>query len=174
MSRQMQPSMPTDDSPMELEYTCKKCSRAFETRMAHKIEVHNEEEADIMCPWCKTTRTYHSPDPDEINRPPAVVNTSTKVEDGCTTARMFFEGGAWLQYRETPEGRVREEMFNPDGDEIESFNAEIEHEDSEPVSELYDPPEAYLRSAVEQYRKYTVRGIRIQKSHIHAVLINGH
>lgn len=172
MSRQMQPSMPTDDSPMNLEYNCESCPRDFEAKMAHKIEVHNEKEADIMCPWCKTTASYHPPD--EINRPPAIVDSSTKTEDGCTVARMFFEGGSWLQYRETAEGRVREEMFNEDGKQIESFNAEIEHEDFGPISELYDPPEAYLRSAVKQYEEYTVRGIRIQKPHIYAVLINGH
>lgn len=77
---------------------------------------------------------------------------------------MFFEGGAWLQFRETPDGRVHEEMFDADGEEIQSFNAEIEHDDGD-LTELYDPPEAYLRSAVEQYEKYTVRGIRIRKPH---------
>ncbi len=114
---------------------------------------------------------YHPPE--EIERPPAIVGTSITTTDGSTTARMFFEGGAWLQYRQTPDGCVREEMFDADGEKIESFNAEIEHEGRD-LAELYDPPEAYLHSAVEQYEKYTVRGIRIRKPHIHAALVDGH
>lgn len=153
------------------EYNCEHCSRDFSGDMAHQIVVRGPHEADIMCPWCRHIAPYHAPE--EVERPPAMVGTSIVTSGGQTTARMFFEGGAWLQYSETNDGRVREEMFNVDGEQIESFNAEIEHDDCD-RSELYDSPEEYLQRAVDRYEKYTIKGLEIQRPHIAAVLINDH
>lgn len=121
-----------------------------------------------MCPWCQQTATYRPPE--RIERPPAVVGTATTTTDDHTIARLFFEGGAWLQYRETSDGRIREETFTADGELIESSNAETESEDCD-LAELYDPPEEYLRRAVERYETYTPRGLRIHQPHVATTLL---
>lgn len=165
-----EPSQPTTDR-IDWEYTCTNCRRGFNPEMAHQIVIVNETEAELMCSWCKHVDTYHQPSTDEVERPPAIVGqTLQKDAEERFTARIFFEGGAWLQYRETTEGRVCEEVFTADGDRTTSFNAEIEYDGCD-IAQLYDSPKEYCRRAIKQYEKFTVRGLRIQKPHVGAVLV---
>lgn len=62
-------------------------------------------------------------------------------------------------------------VFNADGERIESFKFEFEHDGCD-VTELYDTPEMYCYRAIEQHKKFTLRGFQIQKPHIAAVLID--
>lgn len=165
------PSQPVSESHIDWEYTCSNCRRGFNASMAHQIVLIDETEAELMCPWCKHAGIYDPPDIGDIERPPAIVShTIGTDEQGHSTARVFFDGGAWLQYRETPEGRVREEVFTTDGDLIESGKAEIEYDDCEPAA-LYDLPKSYLSRFISQYQKFTVRGLRIQRPDIAVVLV---
>ncbi len=161
-------STPTEDSPIDWPYVCTNCNHGFDATMAHQIDVVNETEAELMCSWCKQTDTYAPPDAEEIERPPGIVDHAIVTTDnGLTTARLFFEGGAWLQYREAPDGWVYEEMFNAEGDQIESFTPDFEMEDC-------DPATAYLQRIRAYYERYTERGLRRQHPHIAAVLLDGH
>lgn len=152
-------------SNIDWEYICTNCRRGFNASMAHQITIVDEDEAELMCSWCKHTGVYQKPTTEVIERPPAIVG-HTIVDQG-ETARVFFEGGAWLQYRKASDGWVYEEMFNAEGAEIASFKAEFE-------KEACDSPQTYLHRMMEQYDKYTVRGLGIQQPHIAAVLIQGH
>lgn len=165
-------------SNIDWEYTCTNCRRGFNASMAHQITVVNENEAELMCSWCKHTDTYHAPVSEVIERPPAIVGhtiledkteqdstgSQTQSGEGLSTARVFFEGGAWLQYRKASDGWVYEEMFDVGGEKIASFKAEFE-------KEACDSPQEYLHRMMEQYDKYTVRGLGIQLPHIAAVLL---
>lgn len=163
-----QKSQPATESHIDWEYTCPHCSRGFDTSMANQITIVDDTEAELMCSWCKRTDTYDPPVLEEIERPPSIVDyTVVTNEQELTTARVFFEGGAWLQYRETPDGWVYEEMFNVDGEEIESFTPDFDCDD-------VDPATAYLQRLTLEYEKYTKRGLRIQQPHIAAVLLDGH
>lgn len=154
-----------NQSPTEnLEYTCTNCNRGFNASMAHQIVILNENEAELMCSWCKHTDIYQPPDDDEIERPPAIVNhTVGQDSEGHPIARLFFEGGAWLQYRKAPDKWVYEEMFTADGEKEVSYKAEFEREDC-------DTPREYLQRELDRYEKYTVRGLGIQRTHIAAIL----
>lgn len=152
-------------SGIDWEYICTNCSRGFNASMAHQIAILNESEAELMCSWCKHTDNYSSPDAEEIERPTAIVNhTVGNDSEGQPIARVFFEGGAWLQYRKATDGWVYEEMFTADGDEVASFKAEFDRDDC-------DSPSEYLRREIDRYDKYTVRGLGIQRPHIAVVLI---
>ncbi len=158
----------TTESPLDWEYYCPNCDRGFNADMAYQIVLANDTEAELMCTWCKHTSTYEAPAPKAVKRPPAIVNDTIVTNDEeRTTARLFFEGGAWLQYREASDGWVHEEMFNADGEQIESFTPDFEVEDC-------DPATAYLHRTKTRYKKLTVRGLRIQHPHIAAVLLDGH
>ncbi|RRJ33477.1 hypothetical protein [Halocatena pleomorpha] len=112
--------------------------------------------------------TYRPPDESEIERPPAIVNhTIENDSDGLTIARLFFEGGAWLQYRKAADEWVYEEMFTADGEEVASFETEFDRNDC-------NTPEEYLSREIGRYDKYTVRGLGIQRPHIATVLIEGY
>lgn len=144
---------------------CTSCDREFSPQQAHRVRVQ-ESTAEFTCPWCKQMVTADPPT-ELIERPPAIVgHTSTTDEQGLPTARLFFEGGAWLQFREVEEGWVREEMFNADGEEIESFAAEFDRGEC-------DTPAAYLREEANRYPTYTKAGLRVQRPHIAAVLLHG-
>ncbi|RRJ33143.1 hypothetical protein [Halocatena pleomorpha] len=142
---------------------CHHCDRGFDPQQAYRIIVH-ESMADYTCPWCQQTVSADPP-LGVIERPPSIVNTSCTIDDdGLHTARLFFEGGAWLQFRETDNGWVREEMFTPTGEEYESFATEFDREDC-------DPPVDYLNEEANRYTTYTKAGLRIQRPHIAAVLL---
>lgn len=168
MNDEISSSTPKENSPIEWPYTCPNCERGFDAKMAHQIVIVSDTEAELMCWWCRHTATYDPPAPEEIERPPTIVTHSIVMNDhGLTTARLFFEGGAWLQYREVPDDKVYEEIVNSDGEQIESFIPEFERDDC-------DPATAYHERTKAQYEKYTVRGLRIQQPHIAAVLLDGH
>ncbi|UPM43093.1 hypothetical protein [Halocatena salina] len=155
-------------SEIDWEYTCTNCSRGFNASMAHQIVILNESEAEVMCSWCKHTDTYWAPNEEEVERPPAIVNyTVGKDSEGRPIARLFFESGAWLQYRKAADEWVYEEMFTAEGDEVASFKVEFDQDDC-------DTPREYLQREVERYDKYTVRGLGIQRPHIATVLIEGY
>lgn len=153
-------------SEIDWEYVCTNCRRGFNASMAHQIDLVNETEAELMCSWCKHADTYESPDEDEIDRPPAIVSHMIgKDSEGYPIARLFFEGGAWLQYREAPDEWVYEEMFTAEGERVASFKAEFERQDCH-------TPREYIHRELDRYEKYTLRGLGIQRSHIAAVLVN--
>lgn len=161
-------AMSTQKSSSEIdwEYVCTNCRRGFDASMAHQIDLLNETEAELMCSWCKHADTYEPPVADEIERPPAVVNHVTGEDsEGHPIARLFFEGGAWLQYRKAPDEWVYEEMFTTAGEKVASFKAEFERDDC-------NAPREYIHRERERYEKYTVRGVGIQRPHIAAVLID--
>ncbi len=161
-------STPTENSPIEWPYVCPNCNHGFDATMAHQIDVVNETEAELMCSWCKQTDIYDAPDAEEIERPPGIVDhVIVTTDDDLTTARLFFEGGAWLQYREDSDSWVYEEMFNSNGEQIESFKPEFDRDDCAPAT-------AYLQRIKTRYETLTVRGLRRQFPHIAAVLLDGH
>lgn len=140
---------------------CSHCDRGFGPQQAHRIRIH-ESTAEYTCPWCE--RTVSADPPVAFERPPAIVNRScTTGEQGLTTARLFFEGGAWLQFRETEEEQIHEEMFDPDGKEIESFGADREG---------CNTPIDHLHQEANRYITYTKTGLGVQRPHIAAVLLD--
>lgn len=144
---------------------CSHCDRGFSPQQAHRISI-SEATAEYTCPWCKQTISAEPP-LEMIERPPAIVSQSCTTDDAeLLTARLFFEGGAWLQFRETEAGWVREEMFTPDGEESESFATEFDRDDC-------DHPVDYLHEEANRYATYTKAGLRIQRPHIAAVLLDG-
>ncbi|UPM41790.1 hypothetical protein [Halocatena salina] len=144
---------------------CPHCDRGFDPQQAYRITVH-ESTADYTCPWCQQTVSADPP-LGMIERPPGIVSKSCTTDDaGLLTARLFFEGGAWLQFRETDDGWVREEMFTPEGKEYESFATEFDREKCE-------HPTDYLHEEANRYVTYTKAGLRIQRPHIAAVLLDG-
>lgn len=167
-NEQSSTSMPTEDSPIDWPYVCPNCERGFDASMARQIAIVSDTEAELMCSWCRHTATYDAPDAEKIERPPGIVDHAIVTTDhDLTTARLFFEGGAWLQYREDADDWVYEEMFNADGEQIESFKPEFEVENC-------DPATAYLHRMKTRYERLTVRGLQRQFPHIYAVLIDGH
>lgn len=144
---------------------CTHCDRGFNPQQAHRITVY-ESTAEYTCPWCKRTVSADPP-VEMIERPPAIVSQSCTTDaQELSIARLFFEGGAWLQFRETETEWVREEMFNSEGEEIESFATEFDQEDC-------DHPIEYLHQEANQYVTYTKAGLRTQRPHIAAVLLDG-
>lgn len=167
-NEQIPASTPTEDSPIDWPYICTNCNHGFDATMAHQIAIVDDTEAELMCSWCKHTATYDPPAPEKIERPPGIVDhVIVTNDDDLTTARLFFAGGAWLQYREDSDGWVYEEMVNADGKQIESFKPEFERDDC-------DPATAYLQRIKSRYETLTVRGLRRQFPHIAAVLLDGH
>lgn len=161
-------AMSTQKSSSEIdwEYVCTNCHRGFNASMAHQIHVVDETKAELMCSWCKHTDTYGPPDLEEIERPPAIVGHVVGTDGGgYPIARLFFEGGAWLQYRKASDGWVYEEMFTAEGESVASFKAEFERDDC-------DTPQEYVHREIDRYRKYTARGLGIQRSHIATILID--
>lgn len=146
---------------------CSHCDRGFDPQQAHRIRVH-ESTAEYTCPWCKRTVSADPP-LETIERPPAIVNRSCTTDEQESTAarpaRLFFEGGAWLQFRETEDGWIREEMFDADGEMIESFIPELDREE-------YDSPVGYLQQVADRYPTYTKTGLRVQRPHIATVLLD--
>lgn len=133
--------------------------------MAYEINIVDETDAELVCPWCRHTAIYVLPEIDDIERPPAIVDYTIVADDqGLTTAWLYFEGGAWLQYRRAPDEWVYEELFTADGKEVASFNTEFERDDCE-------TPRTYLHREMDRYEAYTVGGLTIQWPHI-ADLLN--
>lgn len=157
-------STPTETSQIDWTYICTNCQRGFDASMAHQIAIVSDTEAELMCTWCKHIDTYEPPVAEEIERPPAIVTHTVGTDsEGHSIARLFFEGGAWLQYRKAPDEWVYEEMFTPAGEKAASYKAEFEREDC-------GPPREYLHRELDRYEKYTVRGLGIQRTHIAAIL----
>lgn len=153
------------DRGTDQELHCEHCDRRFGPKQALRIRVRGPHSAGFSCPRCK--RLVWGTTPDDINRPPPIVGNARKIDDELVTARAFFRGGAYLQFRETPKGWVREEMFNEDSDEIESFPVELDRDNC-------DPPMEYLDRELKRYPTYTITGLRLERPHIAAVLIHGH
>ncbi|WP_330630286.1 hypothetical protein [Halocatena halophila] len=142
---------------------CTNCDRGFVPQQAHRIE-RQETTATYTCPWCKQT-VVADPPREPVERPPSIVTHSIVTdEDGHSIARLFFEGGSWLQFSETGDGWVREEMFDADGVKIESFAADFNRD-------ACDTPEAYLHQEIVRYDTYTVAGLKIQRPHVATVLL---
>ncbi len=157
-------STPKSTSPIDWEYICTHCRRGFNTSMAHQITMVDDTAAELMCSWCKHTDIYEPPNMEDIERPPALVSHTVRHDsEGEALARGFFEGGAWLQYREAPDGWVYEEMFTPAGENVASFKAESERDDC-------NTPREYIRREMDRYETYTVRGVEVQRPHIAGVL----
>lgn len=130
-NKQLPASTPTEESPIDWPYVCRDCGHGFDASMARQIDIVSDTEAEIMCSWCRHTATYDPPESDDIERPPEIVDHTVFTDDGLTTARLFFEGGAWLQYRRASDEWVYEELFTADGAEVASSKAEFERDDCE-------------------------------------------
>lgn len=156
---------PTVDSRTVNQITCPSCEHSFPAHRAPRINYRGGEDAEYTCPECATQST-HQPPETYIERPPTIVDHSLQTdEEGLRTARLFFEGGAWLQFRQAPRGWVREEMFDEQGHETASLKAEIR-------KDACRLPTDYLIREVQRYPTYTTTGLRIQRPHIAAVLLH--
>lgn len=164
-NKQLPASTPTEESPIDWPYVCRDCGHGFDASMARQIDIVSDTEAEIMCSWCRHTATYDPPESDDIERPPEIVDHTVFTDDGLTTARLFFEGGAWLQYRRASDEWVYEELFTADGAEVASSKAEFERDDCE-------TPRQYLHREMDRYEKYTVRGLAIHRQHIADLLLH--
>ncbi|RRJ29938.1 paraquat-inducible protein A [Halocatena pleomorpha] len=91
--------------------SCPDCDRTFPAHRAPYIDYRGEEIAEYTCPGCRDTIIHHPPE-QYIERPPAIVDhTILTDETDQPIARVFFEDGAWLQYRATDRRWVREELL---------------------------------------------------------------
>lgn len=142
------------------EYVCTNCDRGFSTRMAQQIAMITDETAELMCSWCRHTDCYDAPDEADIERPPPVVDVRQSLEnESSPTVDIEFEGGVIVQFRLGDDGIVRQETVDTDGTTLAS---RVARHDGPPTAS----PSVHGERLLETYRRYTVRGLGIQRPHL--------
>lgn len=142
------------------EYVCTNCDRGFSTRMAQQITTISEDTAELMCSWCRHTDCYDAPDEGDIERPPPVVDVRRSGDSSAPpTVEIEFEGGVIVQFSTDADGMVRQKTIDTDGTTLAS---RIARHDGSPTAS----PEVHGERLLDTYRRYTVRGLGIQRPHL--------
>ncbi|MFC7188410.1 hypothetical protein ACFQL7_20775 [Halocatena marina] len=153
--------------PDRTKIDCSNCNRTFTTAQAFQVEI-KESGTACMCPQCKKISAAPFPT-HKIDRPPQIDKTEHECNMlGLRTAKIFFEGGGRLEFKDTVRGWVKEEMYDTsfENDEcIDSFRVELR-------KEACRAPKDYLKDFEESWPKYTVLGARIEQPHIAAGILN--
>jgi hypothetical protein len=100
--------------------TCSNCSTTYTRTEALTITLLGPGTARYVCPKCHRG-TEASPSQHSIGDAlPDIDHIEHTHKDGETLATCWFTNDARLQFRETEEGWLREEVLFPDGDLHES------------------------------------------------------
>lgn len=140
---------------------CSHCEREFLPEKAHSVHIRGPGDVVWSCPNCK--RTSNGIAPEESVRPPVIKDLVVAADNGLTTAAIVFPNGTRLQFRETADGHVREEVLTSTGEELES----IGHQEA--VSTF-----GTFATAIKRYRKLTKSGVRREMPHVAAAILDAH
>lgn len=143
---------------------CEHCDREYPPEDARSILIRGPGDVLWGCPRCG--RTTQGAAPGESIQPPVIEDLDVTVdEQGYTTAAIVFPNDARLQYRETEDGHVREEVLSFIGEELDSFSIGLQAE--------VNTYRAYAK-AVKRYTELTEAGLRREMPHVAAAVLDDH
>lgn len=152
-----------DDNDDPTNY-CEHCGTGFPPEEARSILIRGPKDVHWGCPRCG--RTSQGTAPGEPTRPPVIEDLDVTVDEkGYTTAAIVFPNNARLQYRETDDGHVREEVLSYTGEELDSFSIGLQED--------VNTCRAYAKT-VKRYTELTVSGLRRELPHLAAAILDEH
>lgn len=142
---------------------CPHCGRVFAPKDAHGIFIRGPGEIVWSCPHCK--RISKGVAPEENIRLPVIADLDVTAKKGLTTAAIVFPNGARLQYRETSDGHVREEVYSSIDVELNSFSIGLQDE----VNTF-----AAFATVIKRYCELTEPSLRREMPHVAAAVLDGY
>jgi hypothetical protein len=147
--------------------TCDSCEGTYTVSEARSININGPETARYVCPKCHRGTVAAPPQQPIGEEVPGIDHIEYTLEAEESIATCWFTNDARLRFRETANGWIRQEVFDPDSETAHEslVVGRIDVDDGRTACHC-------LVETLAEYDTYTAAGLRRHRPNIAAVVLD--